>query len=178
MTAPIDLPHPSLTSRGVHVPDLATALAVMRIGAAVQPVVLGAAARVSCQPLDRTRDGRRVPCVPEQGTQTAAYPMKRRIAIAMAVDQAESWGRRLGARLTTKTRNMTHRHLVEQQLDNPAVAAGAVEARVVALELCQGRPQDAYGAEGKPERRDFGSCPERQPAFNALGLCPRCSGEY
>jgi hypothetical protein len=160
------------------VPDLRAALADKQIGAAVQQVVLGAAERISCQPLERSRDGKSVPCVHEQGTQVAAYPMKHRIAIAMAPDEAESWGRRLGAKLERKSPTTTYLHLVEKQLEDPAIAAGAVEALVVSLELCRNCPQGAYAAEGKPELRDFGSCPEHHYAFNALGLCPKCTGEF
>lgn len=154
--------------------DLQAALDAKDIGPAVQQVVLAAAAITSCQPLDRSRDGQSVPCVAEQGTQVAAYPMKHRIAIAMAPDQAESWGRRLGARLETKTRNTTYLHLVKKQLEDPAVAAGAVDAMVAALELCRDRPQGAYGAEGAPELRDFGTCAEHGYVLNARGVCPQC----
>lgn len=171
---PADVP----TSRGAPVPDLSAALADKQIGAAVQQVVFAAAGRISCQPLDRSRDGTSVPCVYEQGTQVAAYPMKHRIAIAMAPDRADAWGRRLGAQLERKTRNTTYLHLVEKQLEDPAVADAAVEAMVAALELCRDRPVGAYGAEGKPELRDFGSCPDHHYSYNALGLCPTCTGEF
>lgn len=154
--------------------DLHAALADKQIGSAVQQVVLAAATQTSCQPLDRSRDGQSVPVVYEQGTQVAAYPMKHRIAIAAAPDKADEWARRLGARLEPKTRNTSYLHLLKKQLEDPAVAAGAVDAMVAALEMCRDRAQGTYGAEGKPELRDFRSCGIHGYAYNAHGLCPQC----
>lgn len=88
--------------------DLRGALEKKQISDPVQQVVLSAAARTACQPLDRSRDGKSVPCVAEQGTQVALYPMKHRIAIAMtrrtpragAPASVPGWSTRAGARPT------------------------------------------------------------------------------
>jgi hypothetical protein len=159
------------------VPDLADALAQKQISDPVQQVVLAAAQRTACQPLDRSRDGKSVPCVAQQGTQVALYPMKHRIAIAMDPERGESWGSRLGARLERKTRRTTYLHLVKQQLEDPAVVAHAVDAAVASLELCRDRPQGAYGDEGEPALRDFGTCRVHGYAFNAFGACHQCEDE-
>lgn len=159
-------------------PDLKGALDDKQISDLIQQVVLAAAARTSCQPLDRSRDGKSVPCVSEQGTQVALYPLKHRIAIAMEPEKAEGWGNRLGAKLERKTRRTTYLHLVKHQLEDPAIAALAVEAAVASLELCRSRPQGAYGEEGEPALRDFGSCRIHGLALNAFGVCATCEGEF
>lgn len=159
-------------------PDLREALEQKHISEPVQRVVLAAAERTGCQPLDRSRDGNSVPCVAQQGTQVALYPMKHRIAIAMDPEKAEGWGAPLSARLERKTRRTTYLHLVKQQLADPAVAELAVEAAVASLELCGQRPQGEAGDEGAPALRDFGSCRVHGYPFNAHGSCPTCEGEF
>ena len=177
MTAPTTAT-PTTPTTGASVLDLQAALDAKKIEPAVRQVVLAAAARTSCQPLDRSRNGQSVPCVAEQGTQVAAYPMRHRIAITSTPQDAQAWASRLGARLEPKGGRTTYLHLVKQQLEDPRIAQGAVEALVAALELCRTRPQTSGREVGAPELRDFGSCRLHGYAFNAAGLCPQCEGDF
>lgn len=156
--------------------DLQAALDEKQISEPVQRVVLAAAQQTSCQPLDRSRDGHSVPCVAEQGTQVALYPMKHRLAITMAPDKAEHWGARLGAKLEKKSPRTTYLHLKSQQLEQADVAACAVEAAVVALRLCSERPQGLHGDGEAPPLKDFGLCPRHGYEMSARG-CPQCNDE-
>lgn len=154
--------------------DLHQLLDAKHVSAPIQAVVLGAAERVSCQPLDRSRDGRTVPCVKEQGTQVALYPARRSIAIAMEPAQAEIWGERLGARLERKARPTTYVHLSAQQLQEPDIAARAIELAVASLELCGTRPVGVRDGDEDTGPKEWGTCPVHGYVLNAKAECPTC----
>jgi hypothetical protein len=86
----------------------------------------------------------------------------------MDPQKAGHWAEQLGARLEVKSRRTTYLHLVEQQLQDPQVAARTVAAAVAALDLCRDRPTGEAGEDDAPKLRDFGSCRVHGYPFNAL----------
>lgn len=133
--------------------------------------VTEAVARTGLVRLDSTQDRKSVPLVVEQGTQVAAYPMSRRIAVTLDPDSAARFSVLTGATIERKNPTTHYLHLREQHVTDPDRRQHALEAVERAVEVCRARVTAARSGRDGAAAESPAICPDCNNALAANGSC-------